>query len=120
MERHRRLAAIGDGGRAPEVVEVRVGEPDLGDLPGASLCLLQDVGSIPGGVDHYGGPAGRVADEVGIGLYRAQDHPYDGQAACRKLSAYAQGSLTGLPRSAGYTGLKPARQPLDAVTCPRR
>ena len=65
--RRRRIESVDDAGRAAEMVEVGVGQPERLDLPAAFFGRFADAASAPGGVDHDGIIGGSVSNQVDIG-----------------------------------------------------
>lgn len=72
-------APVGERRGTPEVVEVRVGEPYVGDAPCPMDRLTQDLGAVPGGVYHDRPIAAALTDQIGIGLRRPLNKSHDFQ-----------------------------------------
>ncbi len=65
--RGRRIESVDDAGRAAEMVEVGVGQPQRLNLPTAIFGCLPNAGSAPGGINHNGIVGFGVGNQVGVG-----------------------------------------------------
>jgi hypothetical protein len=77
-DRWGRISAIDNRCSSTQMVEVGMGEPDMADMPAASVSFSHDNVSIPGWIDYRGLTAFGICDQVCIGLNGPEDERYDG------------------------------------------